>query len=179
MEKPSDFDLAASFTKFEKFEKGVHICRIIKAGKWINRSGRVMLRLILDTDKTDKQPEYFRHKYDSDKRENKKWGCVFYQSVYKLDNVSTNEHFKTLLRNIEKSNNWRIVWGETFFANLQDKLIGCVFRDEEYIGNDGLLHKITKCFTTCTVEEIKCGVPIPKDKLLSNNEFANFDELPF
>lgn len=55
MEKPSDFDLAASFTKFEKFEKGVHICRIIKAGKWINRSGRVMLKLFLDTDRTDKQ----------------------------------------------------------------------------------------------------------------------------
>ena len=179
MEKPNDFDSAASFAEFEKFEKGGHICRIIKAEKCISRSGRVMLKLFLDTDKTDKQPEYFKHRYDFDKRESKKWGCIFYQSVHKFDSSKTNEHFKALMVNIEKSNNWRIVWGERFFENLKDKLIGCVFRDEEYIGNDGLPHKITKCFTTCTVEEIKRGVPIPKDKLLSNNEFANFDELPF
>ena len=179
MEKPNDFDSTQSFTNFEKLEKGGHICRILKAEKCLSKTGRVMLKLFLDTDKTDKQPEFFKRKYDFDKRENKKWGCIFYQSVQKFNDSKTNEHFKALIENIEESNNWRVVWGDRFFENLKDKLIGCVFRGEEYIGSDGMTHKITKCFTTCTVEEIKRGVPIPKDKLLSNNEFANFDELPF
>ena len=55
MEKPSDFDSTQSFTNFEKLEKGGHICRIIKAEKCISRSERVMLKLFLDTDRTDKQ----------------------------------------------------------------------------------------------------------------------------
>ena len=182
MEKPSDFDSTQSlqsFTNFEKLEKGGHICRILKAEKCLSKTGRVMLKLFLDTDKTDKQPEFFKRKYDSDKRENKKWGCIFYQSVQKFNASKTNEHFKALIENIEQSNNWRVVWGDRFFENLQDKLIGCVFRGEEYIGSDGMTHKITKCFASTTVEEIKRGVPIPKDKLLSSNELTNFDELPF
>lgn len=87
MEKPSDFDSTQSvqsFTNFEKLEKGGHICRILKAEKCLSKTGRVMLKLFLDTDKTDKQPEFFKRKYDSDKRENKKWGCIFYQSVRNL-----------------------------------------------------------------------------------------------
>lgn len=40
-----------------------------------------MILIYLDTDKSDKQPSYFKQRYDNDTRQDKKWGCIVYQLV--------------------------------------------------------------------------------------------------
>ena len=138
-----------------------------------------MIKVYLDTDKSDKQPEFFRQKYENDTREKKLWGCILYTMPY--DSVGkTSGRFKGLVESVEKSNNCKAEWGENFYHWLEGKLIGGVFGEEEYLNRNNELKKATKCFRVTTVERIKKGVPVPKDKLLEVKPVElDDDDLPF
>lgn len=179
MEKPSDFDEVVAFGEYEKLEKGGHICRIIKAEEYVSQNGYEMLKVYLDTDKTDKQPEFFKKKYENDTREKKLWGCILY--IMRYDNEGkTNRRFKGLVESVERSNNCKAEWGNNFFNWFSGKLIGGVFGEEEYLNRDNEVKKTTKCFRVTTVEKIKKGVDIPKDKLLEIKPVEiEYDDLPF
>ena len=179
MEKPKDYDEITAYGEYEKLEKGGHICRIIRAEEYVSQSGYEMIKIYMDTDKTDRQPEFFKNKYENDTREKKFWGCILYIMRYETDG-KTSGRFKGLVESVEKSNNCEAEWGANFFDWFKDKLIGGVFRYEEYLNQNNEKKIATKCCRVTTVEKIKKGVAIPKDKLVETKPVEIYDDdLPF
>ncbi len=179
---PKDFQEVQGFTGFEPLQAGGHICKIMKVEETKSKAGRDMVVIYLDTDRTDKQPSYFSEAYKNDKREPKKWNnnAIVRQLVLDAEGA-TNRGFKTFIDMVEKSNNgFKVVWGEHFADCFKGKLVGALFGREEYLDNAGISKFATKFQVFRTVEEIKKGVDVPKDKLLnpgSNNSTGGYGDL--
>ncbi|NFO31459.1 hypothetical protein FDB41_15085 [Clostridium botulinum] len=178
---PKDFQEVQGFTGFEPLQAGGHICKIMKVEETKSKAGRDMVVIYLDTDRTDKQPSYFSEAYKNDKREPKKWNnnAIVRQLVLDAEGA-TNRGFKTFIDMVEKSNNgFKVAWGEHFADCFKGKLVGALFGREEYLDNAGVSKFATKFQVFRTVEEIKKGVDVPKDKLLnpgSNNSTGGYGE---
>lgn len=176
MQMPNDFNNVQAFTSFETLEPGAHVCVVKKIEECKSSTGKDMVRIYLDTDKSDKQPNFYEKKFKEDTRGTKKWGCIVYQLV--LDTKgNTNRGFKTFIDCLEQSNNFKVQWGDAFATSIQGKLIGGVFGREEYQNDYGESKFAVKCFNFRTVQDVKAGmVRAPKDRLLSpSNGFNNFD----
>lgn len=171
MNKPQDFDSVKEYTQTTPLEPGGYICRIVKVQETTAQSsGAPMLKIGLEIAEGDRKG-FYTAQFNADTRTDKKWPCIVNQLVYDSNGSNTtNRGFKTFTTCVEKSNSgFNIQWGDKFAECFKNKLIGGVFRREEYIGNDGKSHFSTKCAWFRSVDEIKAGVPIPEDKLLSNS----------
>ena len=73
MQKPQDFEQVQAYTGFTPLDAGGHILVIKKVEEAKSKAGRDMLVIYLDTDKTDKQPNYFTEQYKNNQRPDKKW----------------------------------------------------------------------------------------------------------
>ena len=178
MIKPQDFEQAKGFTEFEPLEVGGHICRIMNVEETKSKAGGDMIVVYLDTDKTDKQPEYYTKQYQSNTKPDKKWSnnAICRQLVLDTDGF-TNRGFKSFIDCVEGSNNgFKVQWGENFCKCLKDKLVGGVFGREEYLYQNTGESRFTVRFQNFrTIEMIKKGVEPPKDKLLNPGSNNNFD----
>lgn len=167
MQKPSDYDSVQPYGEFAPLECGGHIMKIIKVEETVSKNGNSMIMIYLDTDKSDKQPLYFKKKYDADTRANKKWGCIVYQLTEDLETGGTNPGFKTFITAVEKSNSsFKVLWGDKFCDCFKGRLVGGVFRREEFITQKGTSAWATKCCAFRSVAAINEGVGIPKEKSL-------------
>lgn len=179
MIKPNDFETVQGFTGFEPLEAGGHICRIMNVEETKTKNGgKDMIVIYLDTDKSDKQPNYYSEAYRNDNRNPKKWNnnAICRQLVLDADGF-TNRGFKSFIDCVEGSNQgFKVVWGEKFCECLKGKLVGGIFGREEYLNdNTGETKFATKFQNFRTVDMIKKGVEVPKDKLLNpsgNNSYA-------
>lgn len=183
MLKPNDYDQTPCYGEYKPIELGGHICVIKSVEEMTSSTGKPMLLINLDTAPQDKQPGFYAEQWRNDTRENKKWGCRVFQMVSDKDG-KTNKGFKTFCTSVEKSNNgFSVQWGDGFSTCFKNKLVGGVFGREEYIGTDGVPHWATKCVQFRSVEAIKNGVEIPKDKALSpvqnhgRTDFSDAEEI--
>lgn len=180
---PKDFNEAQGFSSFEQLEVGGHICKIMNVEETKTKNGgKDMVVIYLDTDKTDKQPEYYTKQYQSNTKEGKKWSnnAICRQLVLDADGF-TNRGFKSFTDCVEGSNQgFKIQWGDNFCKCLKGKLIGGIFGREEYLNQStGESKFATKFQNFRTVDMIKKGVEPPKDKLLNpsgNNQGFNPNE---
>jgi hypothetical protein len=192
MLKPNDYDQTQAFAEYEPLEKGGHICRIMKVEETESKTFKPMLKIYLDIAE-GRQAGYYKKQYEDDARENKKWGCIVYQ-LMEDDNGGMSRGFKTFATSVEESNpGFSIQWSdnkEVFENCFKGKLIGGVFRNEQYEKQDGRLGWIVKCCAFRSIETIKRGVRVPEDKYIDNgnNAFsatgftamnASNDSLPF
>lgn len=178
MIKPNNFDNVQGFTGFETLEAGGHICRIMKVEETKTRNGKDMIVVYLDTDKMDKQPEFFSKQFKSNTKEDKKWSnnAICRQLVLDADGF-TNRGFKSFIDCVEESNpGFKVQWGDAFCECLKGKLVGGVFGREEYLNSVGESKFAVKFQNFRTVEMIKKGVPVPKDKLLNPSNSNSFND---
>lgn len=172
MNKPNGFDEVQGFSSFEQLEEGGHILRILNVEEKQSQAGNDMIVISFDTDKEDKQPGYFKEKYNSDMRSDKKWpaGGRTYQ-VCTGSNGICSKGFKTFIECVEASNNgFKVQWGNNFTACLKNKLIGGCFGKEEYLNSYGESKFAVKLSGFRTVQDVKEGkVQAPKPKLLDSN----------
>lgn len=167
MRKPNNYDTTNPYTRQEPLELGGHIMRILKVEEAASKAGNPMILIYLDTDKSDKQPGYFKKRYDNDTRQDKKWGCIVYQLVEDPRTGDCNQGLVTFHETVRASNSsFTLVWGDKYCDCFKNKLIGGVFGREQYINSKGNPAFAVKCFWLRTVDEIKKGVDIPEDKLL-------------
>lgn len=174
MQKPSDYDSVQAYGEQPKLELGGHIMKIIKVEETTSKNGNEMIMIYLDTDKTDKQPGYFKQRYDNDTREDKKWGCIVYQLINDTQTGGTNPGLKTFHECVKKSNSssFKLLWGDKYCDCFKGKLIGGVFGREQYINKKGKAAFATKCFFFRSVGVILEGVEVPEDKLLDENKLS-------
>jgi hypothetical protein len=171
MIKPNDFDNVQAYTGFTPLAPGGHLCKIMDVKEVTSqKGGRPMIVISIDTDKSDSQPNYFTDQFKNNTKIGKKWSnnAVARQLVFDADG-NTNKGFKTFIEAVEKSNNgFKVVWGDGFVKCFVGKLVGGVFGREEYMNNDtGECKFATKFQSFRTIEDIKNGVEVPKDKLLN------------
>ena len=126
---------------------------------------------------------YFKKLFDAKKDENKKWSTYFFLTIPKDDgsekDARTKRQFKTFTNALEDSNEgYHFDWDE---AKFKDKLIGGLFRYEEYNRKDGKIGRSTKLGWTCSVPKIRSGnFKLPEDKLLTPaaNTSTDFMNIP-
>lgn len=189
MLKPNDYENVKAYGEFEDLKPGGHVCRIMKVEETKSKSGKPMLNIYLDIAEGE-QAGYFRARYDSDTRKEKKWGCIVYQLTQDSEG-GTNRGFKTFNTSIKESNpGFEVAWSDNhvvFEGCYKDKLVGGVFGREQYKGRDGKLRWSVKCQSFRSVDAIRAGVPVPEDKPLDDFTAAGFtpmgalseNDLPF
>lgn len=183
MEKPSDYENVQAITDFETLEPGAYKCKILKAEELIASNQKTYLKISFDIIEGEKA-DFYKKRYQSDTREDKKWGGVLVVFVKDFED-KTNRYLKTLITCAEASNtNFKFDWAHP--ECLKDKKIGIVFREEEFEDTFGAIRSATKPFRACVynkTEETK--IPNKKSLPTKGEAFDNFattsdnDELPF
>ena len=171
MNKPQGFDETQGFSTYEVLKEGGHVLKILNIEERKSQAGNDMIVVSFDTDRTDSQPGYFKERYDSDTRNDKKWpvGGRTYQVCTGSDG-NCSKGFKTFIECVEASNNgFKVQWGDNFANCLKNKLIGGCFGKEEYLNSYGESKFTVKLSGFRTVQDVKEGkVQAPKPKMLEN-----------
>ena len=173
MQRPSDFDEVRGYDEQKALEPGGHILRILKVEETTSSTGKPMLIINFDTADRDKQPKYYKQRYDADTRQDKKWPGRVWQLTQDPQTGGTNAGFKTFITSVEKSNSssFKVVWGDKFCDCFKDKLVGGVFRREQFVSSKGKTAWTTKCIGFRSVAAIDEGVEVPDDKYLSDEAY--------
>lgn len=167
MRPTSDFAQAKAYTNGEnpaKFPAGGYVCRIISAREsTFPNSNDPCLQIALEI----AEGEYagaIREQFDRKKQfdANAKWPAILMQGTTEKGTNNTNPYFKGLITAIQESNigyTWN--WEEKTLIN---KLVGVVFRDEQYYNKNNELQSTVRPFYACSTAQIKLGVATPKPR---------------
>lgn len=187
MKKPMGYDEAPSYGEFETLPAGGYKCIIVKAEELeSSANGKAYLKLSLDVAE-GKYKDIYKKKFETDTRADKKWSCVWnvFEEGYELG--TTNPKFKGLITAIEASNpNFKFDF--IHVKDLENKKVGIVFREEEFIGEDKGTYSASKPFYALSYDKVESTkVPAPKkvkqesNPFVANNSFTPVedDDLPF
>lgn len=188
MEKLNGWENANSYGDFKLLKAGAYKCEIKKVEEFKSSNDKKFVKISLDIADGEFKG-YFTEKYKNDTRADKKWSGIWNLFLEGYEQGSVNSKFKGFITSIEKSNQGFVWdWNE---QNLTNKVVGIVFRDEEFKANDGSIKSSAKPFYAVPVDELD-KVKIPEPKLLegevgsisndiSNNNSEIFigDDLPF
>ncbi len=195
MELPKDYEETEGITgDYEILEAGGYICKIVGAKADKSQAGNEMLVLALDIAEGEHKG-YFQRKFEDAKKQNKdvnkqvKWPNNGTHRIMKLDKEGKcNKFFKGFGTIIEESNSGYKWTGNE--ESLKDKVLGCIFGEEEYEKMDGSIGtavKVKFIRSVKSIEEGKYKVPERKKLVRNENAFGDFqnvssdtgDDLPF
>ena len=176
---PHDYNQAAAYdgSGGPRLVPGGYICKIVGAREEkVNTQNGPRSKFVLTFDIAEGEfAGYYDAQFKRDKKQNAsgaKWRGT-YDTFLLTNEGATNPFFKGLLTCIDNSNApfVCVVNGQFNEANLKGKLVGLLFREEEYIGsNDGKKHKAVKACAARSVQTIREGsFDIPEPKLLQGN----------
>ena len=176
MYKPNNYDETPAYGEYSILPAGGYICRIMDVKENTDRNGQAIIDVSLDIAE-GLYNNFYSQQWRNDRRNDRRWGCIV--KIWVLDrDGNTSGRFKTFCEAAEKSNaGFNIAWGNSFESCFKDKLIGGLFRREEYLKNDGSVGKVTRCCRFMTVEAVKNKkFTVPEDKALteSGNNYPGF-----
>lgn len=167
MNKPNDFDNVKAGGDFTPVELGGHYAIIKQVKETMSSTGKPMVVVCLDFDKTDKQAGYMAEQFKADVRPDKKWPFNGTKWILSEDmEGKCSRNFKSFITAFEKSNNTTVKWGEGFEAQFKNKKIGAVYGEveEEYEGKVRTRHQL-RWF--CAIDKV-ATVPVPAKQCLEN-----------
>jgi hypothetical protein len=162
IKKPQGYDEARTFGT--GLEPGGYVLEI--KGVELSESRNKYPMLIISYDIAEGESKgHYANMYRADTRADKTWRGLSYQCIEGTPGIISS--FKGFVTALEKSNsngayNWD--WNED---SLVGKKIGGEFGREEYMKTTGEIGTTVKLFNWRSVPEIRNGIKIPKDKLLS------------
>jgi len=190
MQKPNNYAETQVGGDYTPVELGGHTAIIKNVEETTSKNGKPMIKVSIDFDKADSQPEYFMESFKADIRPDKKWPFQGTQYIMSEDsNGACSKSFKSFITSVEKSNNAECVWGDKFAAWFKNKKVGVVIGEveEEYNGETKMRRRI-RFF--CNYDSAKTA-NVPDPKYLSGSApssspagFVNVpagaeDEIPF
>lgn len=189
MNIPRNWDNTQAYDgSYEQMTPGGHVCRITGARVETNNYGSEQLVLALDVQEGSKYDGFYARLFKDrqSQNQNAKWPCVFRQFTTASDG-NASPYFKGLIKCVEESNpGYKWGWQE---ATLKDKVVGVIFREEEFEAQDGTVKTTIRPAFIRSVARIREGVDVPEIKRLNGkpgNSFANAgftqvddEELPF
>lgn len=188
MEKPQGYDEAQAFGEFETLPAGGYKCLIKKVVCEKTQAGKEYLKIGFDIAE-GKYKNFYQNKFANDTRDiqDKKWSGVWTVFTEGYNPGTTNPKFKGLITSVEASNNgFKFNFDEQTLVN---KKVGLVFREEDFLGQDGQIHTAVKPFFAVTYDKAE-EAKIPKKKELSDEQLdkvfdyndvsaTDGDDLPF
>ncbi len=126
---------------WEPVTPGGHKCVIQQVTETKSQTDKDMLIIMFDMHQTDTQPMYYTNQYMADKKAGKKGDKLKWRGVgYLVVDENTEygpRNLKAFNTAVEDSNpGFQTVWGDGYAAALKGKLVGIVFREEEYTKED-------------------------------------------
>ena len=189
MLKPADWNTTqANDGSFERVTPGGHICLIKGAKLDHTKSGKELFVLYLEVAEGSQLDGIFQRDWERKRSQNAtaEWPVAGqYRQLTQDNSGGTNPYFKGLIKAIEDSNGFTWNFDEN---TLRGKKIGIIFREEEFMANDGNIKTSVKPAWARSVATIQHGVDIPKIKRLQTSSPsmaaagftpANEEELPF
>lgn len=195
MELPKDYDETEGITgDYDVLKAGGYICKIVSAKAEKSQAGNEMLVLAIDIVEGENKG-YFQRRFDENKKQNTdpnkqiKWSNNGIHRIMKLDKDGRcNKFFKGFGTIIEESNSGYKWTGDE--ASLKDKVLGCIFGEEEYEKMDGSIGTTVKAKSIRSVkciQEEKFKIPEIKRLPKRGDAFDGFqttsgdtgEELPF
>ncbi len=175
IKKPSNYDdIELKEYDFTPIVVGGHKGVIMNAVEYLSeQSGKVSLKVSVDTAKDDIQPEYFAEQYKNDTRVDRKWSNSAIKYVPLGEEKSQVRMLKGFITAYENSNNCQFDWNKDW-EQLKGKKIGLVFGTEEYINNVGEKKTNNKLRDFRSIDKIN-DVKIPKVKLLDGT-YIDYDD---
>lgn len=183
MIKPQNWDNTSAVmgAGFPKLPAGKYVCKVVNVKIGLSKNGAEMLTFAVDVAEGEYK-DFFRKQFDRKKETNSdaKWPCQYYQ----LTQGDSMGRFKGLLAAFELSNpgyTWQ--WGTDCELSLRGLKIGGIFREEEYLGNDGKKHDSVKCYALLPTDDLE-EATVPPKKMLdqAGNGFGRQsldEEIPF
>lgn len=170
MNIPKNWDTTQALDgSFEQMTPGGHVCRIIGARVETNDYGSERIVLALDVQEGSKYDGFYGKLFKNRQAENSsaKWPCTFDQFTHTRDG-DASPYFKGLIKCVEESNpGYKWNWME---ATLKDKMIGVIFREEEFKAQDGSIKTIIRPAFVRSVARIREGVDVPEIKRLDGSK---------
>lgn len=169
MIKPKGWDEVEAVTgEFDRLPAGGYVCKVIQAKDTTSKSGKPMLVLLLDVAE-GKYKDYFAKQFELAKKYNPdtaKWRACSYH-LYDIDNMG---RLKGTLELILKCNpDYKWDWDE---KTLKGKKIGVIFREREYLNNNGQTKIALEVYQLHDITDIE-NVPVPEKKTLEPPAYAN------
>jgi len=175
LKKPNNYDEVEVNQEFERLELGGHKGIIKSVEEYTSPfSENTSLKVEVDTDKDDKQPNYYQERYNSDTNANKKWptGAVKYVSLKEDENCV--KMLKGFITAVENSNsNFTYDWSKEP-DQLKGKKVGLIFGLEEYTNQQGETKTATKLTQFRSLDKVD-SAKIPKVRLLDGS-FVEYSE---
>ena len=166
LKKADNYDELQVNQDFERITLGGHKGIIKNVEEYTSEiTGNTSLKVTVDTDKDDKQPNYFQEQYDNDTRDNKKWstGAIKYVSLKEDENCV--KMLKAFITAVENSNNGFTYDWDKDIDQLKGKKVGLVFGLEEYQDQEGKTKTATKLNQFRSLDKVE-EIKIPKVRLL-------------
>lgn len=191
MQKVKDWDTVQAVGEAVKLPVDGYVCKIMDAKEMTyNGTSGEFSRLEVSFDIAEGEYKgFFANDYRAQQQEDKKWKGVLRLYIPKDDGSEMDEwtkrRLKSLTESAEDSNSgfhWE--WDE---SKLKDKLVGIVFRNEEWDFNGKTGWK-AQAFKAVSVSAVRDGkFSIPKEKPLANSnassntftEVEDNEDLPF
>ena len=152
MEKPQGYDEAQAFGEFETLPAGGYKCIIKRVACEKTQAGKEYLKLAIDILEGEFK-DFYQRRFDNDTREEKKWSGVWTVFTEGYDPGTTNPKFKGLITSVEASNDkFKFNFDE---KTLEGKKVGLVFREEDFLGQDGQVHTAVKPFFAVSMIKLK------------------------
>lgn len=175
LKKAENYDEIVLNEDFTPLELGGHKGIIKKVEEYTSQiSGNTSLKVEVDTDKTDKQPNYYQEQYDNNTNMDKKWstGATKYVSLKEDENCI--KMLKGFITAVENSNpNFTYDWKKDT-DQLKGKKVGLIFGLEEYEDQEGKLKTATKLTQFRSIDKVD-NAKIPKVKKLDGT-FVDYEE---
>ena len=175
LKKPSNYEEIQVNEDFTPISLGGHKGIIVGASEYTSDvSGNTSLKIVVDTDKDDSQPNYFTEMYKNDTRQEKKYSNSAIKYVSLKDDDNCVKMLKGFITAVENSNpNFKFDWNKEV-DQLKGKKVGLVFALEEYENDKGEVKTIAKLNQFRSLDKVK-DVKIPKVKLLDGT-FVEYED---
>lgn len=170
-----NYESVLPYGDYERLPKGGYILQVMGASVGYSNSGTQYVKISCDIAEGEYE-NFFTDEYKANSNENKKWKCNYILSVPVDDGTErdswTQRRFKTVIGAFEDSNEgYHFDWNET---KLKGLIIGGLFNEREYEGNDGQVRRAINLAQLVPVSKIREGkFKVPDDKLLQTNKPVN------
>ena len=173
--KPKKYDEVEVNQEFTPISLGGHKGIIMSAVEYTSDiSGNTSLKVSVDTDKDDSQPNYFTEMYKNDTREDKKYSNSAIKYVSLKEDENCVRMLKAFITAVENSNpNFKYDWNKEV-DQLKGKKVGIVFGLEEYQNDKGETKTIAKLNQFRSLDKV-LDTKIPKVKKLDGS-FVEYED---
>lgn len=157
----------------ERLSPGGHICKVMEVRPDKDSKGNDRLLIALEIAEGSKYDGLYARRYKSLKSDNPnaKWPCVVRQYLLDQDGMCS-PYFKGFIKSVEDSNDrYKWNWDE---KTLAGRYVGVIFREEEFVNNNGEVRSTVKPIWFRSVQTIKDGVDVPEPKRVAKSNAGSF-----